>query len=214
MKIGLKVQIDVFEEEKTDSAKKLLELYGGIEGFLQYLKENIFGVEIAQVKINTNPQTLRKAVELCEKYGLFVTIHGVLYPDITAEEFFAPYSELDLKKETLLNITLHPLKTPEETEEQLRKIVTYIEQKGYNVRITLENQRNKNEFTGFAGCMGVKEIVKRINSPYLFVCFDFGHQMSNKKKKPNPKIYLIKSFYRLCDILIFTATMKEQLIFR
>lgn len=197
MKIGVKLQIDFFEEQISDDAKKFLELYGGIEGLLQYVKENAFGVELSHIEVNTNPQILRKAVELCENYGLFVAIHGSIYADITPEEFFAPYSELSLKKEKILNITVHPLKTPYETEKQLRSIVTYIERMGYNVRITLENQRNKNEFTSFAGCMGVKEIVKRINSPHLFVCFDFGHQMSNVKKETEPKDYYDEEFLSL-----------------
>jgi len=197
LKIGIKVQIDVFEEQISEDGKKLLELYGGIEGLLQYVKENISGVEIAQVKKDTDPQVLRKAVALCESYGLFVTIHGVLYPDQTPEAFFAPYSALDLKKEALLNITVHPLKTAHETEMQLRSIVAYIERMGYNVRITLENQRNKNEDTAFAGCRGVQEIVQKINSPHLFVCFDFGHQMANIKKESMPEDLFDKAFLSL-----------------
>ncbi len=199
MKTGIKLVLNLFEQEKSDSTKKILDDFGSLDALIGYCSENLDGAEISAVRINTDPDFVFDTVISLENAGLHITIHGTLNPDITGEMFFAPYKKLleSGKLSHTLNITVHPLKTEDETTDILRGIVEYIDSVGYNVRITLENQRNKSEATVFAGCMGVKRIVKKINHPRLRLCFDFGHRMSNIKKEMQPFDAIDDEFFSL-----------------
>lgn len=183
MKTGIKIPYDIFCNEMSETSKKLLTSFCGIYKFLGYLGENCDAVEIGVVFHNTNGEILKTGVKLCNDFGLNVTIHGGFNDTKSAEEFFAPYIPL-IKSglQEFYNITVHPFENPEDTEKLLTEICKYIEEYKYPVRITLENQRYANENLKNTLCRNVAEIVKSINSKYLYCCFDFGHQLFNQIK--------------------------------
>ena len=176
-RIGLSVPYNLFDVD-SESSCAYCRAFGGKEAFLKFCEDSLDTVEIRSVKRTANPSELLDAVQSLTARGLGVTIHGDVCP---ADEFFAPYESLISKKgNEIYNITLHPTRDADYTEKILRDICRTIEERTYPFFITLENQRIKAH--GALGvCRDVAEIVGRIDSPVLGICFDFGHQLSNVK---------------------------------
>lgn len=80
------------------------------------------------------------------------------------------------------NITVHPFESFEETKKLLKDVCQTIDEKGYPARIMLENQRYTRESLKDTLSNSVAQIVSEIDSPYLYCCFDFGHQLYNQLK--------------------------------
>ena len=185
IKFGIKIPVDLFEYAAGSVCEKLCDSFGGRDGYFKYLKSEIDTVEISMVKYKiTDPDTLLSAVTECKKYGFEVSLHGSGNGVSCGEEFYKPYLPLfEAGLQSSYNITLHPFECPQKTEELLRGICEEADKMDYPVRITLENQRFANENLINTRCRNVAEIVKNINHPRLYTCFDFGHQLSNEEKQ-------------------------------
>ena len=173
--IGISVPFGLFTDSKKGAAE-FIDAFGSREAFLEFCKGSFDSAELRIVSCDADPCVVLNAVKELKSIGLSVTIHGTL-----DSNFFAPYRDLfaaNLQK--CYNITVHPLATPEETEESLSKICAEIEENAYPVQITLENQRLK-KGKSYGACADVCELVKKINSPHLSLCYDFGHQLSNER---------------------------------
>ena len=159
--------------------------FGSKEALWDYLAGNVDSIEIGGIRTGETDGTfLEKAVEKCVNSGLCATFHGALGigPD-AGKTFFEPY--LPLFASGLLplyNITVHPKRTVAETVPLLRSGCCIADEKDYPVRITLENQRYKDEENREMLCMGVKSEVRTIASERLKLCFDFGHRLSGVRK--------------------------------
>ncbi len=187
MRFSIKIPSDIFKGDMSENTLKIIESFGDIDNIFEFLKINVDSIEFGMINIDLDSKYLLDSVKKFVKWGIGVSFHGKLNNASDAKEFFAPYNDV-IKSGLLqkLNITVHPLKTEEETVALLSDICDYIEKNNYPVRITLENQRNKSEETAHVGCDGVYNIAKKINSPHLFLCFDFGHQLSNVRKEMIP----------------------------
>ncbi len=183
MKFGIKLPYDIFCNEKSKASHLLCEAFGNADTLLDFLSKQIDVIELGVVEHTVNPLILKEAASICKRYGLSVTIHGSMSDINTADEFFAPYTMLfSSGMQALYNITVHPFSNPESTKALLSSICKYIDEMNYPVRITLENQRFTNENFRHTLCRDVADIVKSINHPKLYTCFDFGHQLSNVRK--------------------------------
>lgn len=183
MKIGCSLPFDLFGEELSPISQKMCESFGSKEELFTLLSKEVDSIELRAVRVGANPRQVLSAVKFCKKYNLGITIHGDIRGASSAEEFFAPYTELfESGLQPFYNITVHTLPTKEESVSMLREICALAEKEHYPVRITLENERLKNEFSINGICTAVDEIVKKVNSPILYTCFDFGHQLSNIRK--------------------------------
>lgn len=183
MKFGISLPADLFGENPKEATKKLCESFGGKEAFLAFCAENVDAVEIRAVGASTDPVFVRDAAALLHEYGLTATIHGTLNGCADADAFFAPYRLiLEERAQKVYNVTVHPLGKREETAALLRLITEKAKEESYPVFIALENQRLKDYGTKNGLCADVEAIVNEIGSPYLGVCFDFGHSLSNERK--------------------------------
>ena len=180
VKFGCTIPFDIFTEQSLKDSGKLWECFGSKEMLFENLGKMLDVVEFSTIWPETNEEKLYAAVLLCNRYGLFVTFHGTLEGVTEASDFFSPYILLfDSGVQCAYNITVHPLNRAEDTELILRKICEVADKRGYPVQITLENQRYTKGDVLDGGCGSVAEIVKKVHSKRLGICFDFGHQLSN-----------------------------------
>lgn len=183
MKIGCSLPFNIFSDEMSEISQKICDSFGGKENLFKEISEAVDSVELRAVVGTETPEEVFDAVKILKKYNLWVTIHGDVRKISTAEEFFRPYLLLFASGyQPFYNITVHTLHTKEESAAMLTEICALAEKENYPVRITLENERLKNEFSINGVCTAVDEIVKKVNSPVLYTCFDFGHQLSNIRK--------------------------------
>ena len=179
IRIGCAIPFALFRQKEGSAPPILAEAFGGTEAVLDFCAEAVDAVELRAVKGGDSPDAVLDAVRRLTARGLEVTIHGSLSD---AETFFAPYLPLLASGlQARYNVTVHPLSDAESTERVLRGICREITQKGYPIRLTLENQRMK-EGGLYGKCFEVAEMARRIDSPVLSLCFDFGHQLSNDRK--------------------------------
>ena len=179
MRFGIKLSFADFCEQSMGKTM-FGEQFGEMNNFLDCLSNEFDVVELSAIYKDTNPETLKTAAAMCHKHGLSVTIHGAIDGISGGEEFFAPYLLLfETGIQPVYNITVHPLKNPEETERILRSVCEHIDKNNYPVRITLENQRYADESFKNTLCKDVAGVVKNINHKSLYTCFDFGHKHSN-----------------------------------
>ena len=179
MKYGIKLLFADFCD-RNSAATMFGEQFGEMNNLLDCFSAEFDVVELSAIYAETNPETLKNAVSMCHKHGLTVTIHGCIDGLSSGEEFFAPYLLLfEAGIQPVYNITVHPLESPAETEQLLRSICEQIDEHNYPVRITLENQRYRDESFKNTLCKDVTGVVKNINHKKLYTCFDFGHQYSN-----------------------------------
>lgn len=187
MKFAIKIPSDIFKNDMSENTIKIIESFGSIDNIFEFLKCNVDSIEFGMINIDMDSKYLLDSVCKFANAGVGVSFHGKLNNAKSAEEFFSPYMDvIESGIISNMNITVHPLKTEEETTFLLKDICDFIDKNSYPVRITLENQRNKSEETAHVGCEGVYNIAKKINSPNLFLCFDFGHQLSNIRKEMMP----------------------------
>lgn len=187
MKFSIKIPSDLFKDDMSENTLKIVESFANVDNILEFLKNNVDSIEFGMINFDLDSKYLLDSVCKFTNAGIGISFHGKLNNAANAEDFFAPY--IDVIKAGLIsciNITVHPLKTEDETVFLLKDICDFIDKNNYPVRITLENQRNKSEETAHVGCEGVYNIAKKINSPHLFLCFDFGHQLSNIRKEMLP----------------------------
>ena len=178
-KIGLSLPFGLFTGVSSGGASEYIDAFGGVDAFLDFCGDNLDSVELRTVSSAAYSDTVLGAVKSLKERGLTVTLHGKL---CEAEEFFTPYLRLFSEGlEDSYTITVHPVGGFENTERLLRDICAMIDAEGYPVTVALENQRMK-ESQSFGTCAEVEEIVARIDSPHLSICFDFGHQLTNERR--------------------------------
>lgn len=183
MKIGCAVQPDLFTNDRVRSldTAALCGAFGGRAGVFNFLKNNVYALEISSVYPATDPLALLNASKDCHNHGLYATYHGYLADSV--EDFFHPYTLLFQSGiQSVYNVTVHPFQFRTDTEKMLRDICQYADEREYPIQITLENQRYSSEDRKEQLCDSVTWIVDRIQSDRLKVCFDFGHQLSGIRK--------------------------------
>ncbi len=185
MKFGIKILLNTFAEELNATTQRIINSFGGVDMMLAALSKELYSVELASVREDTPPELLLKAFEVCKAHGLEITVHGAL-PDGSPDDFFVPYEALLKRREAPLNVTVHPHFPKERSVTYLKSICSRIERENLPLRITLENQRYRDKYTADMGCRTVTEIAKEVNSSVLFLCFDFGHQLSNIRNELEP----------------------------
>ena len=177
-KIGCSLSFSTFTNEPTECSRQLCESFGGKEKLFEYCAENLDTVELRMVKHGFDQLEVLNAVKQLNAHGITVTIHGEIGE---VEEFFSPYLLLfDAALQDCYNITVHPAKNEADTVRMLKSICRRIDEKGYPVRITLENQRIKHG-NEFGICGDIVKIVDNVASAHLGICYDFGHQLSNAR---------------------------------
>lgn len=180
MKYGIKLPYDILTGEMNEVSRAICDAFGGADGLLAYYAANLDSVELATVSSQTDGEELLRACRTCASYGLFVTVHGAIAGVTDADAFWEPYLPLFASGlQESYTVTVHPLSDPTESERILRAVCAKAEAAGYPVTLMLENQRDKIAKYPHWLCRGVAETVRKIGSPYLRMCFDFGHHLSN-----------------------------------
>ena len=183
MKFSCTVNLGIFSENRTGDALELYNAFGSLENLFDWLGINVDSVELHTVRVDTDLAELEKAVLTCREYGLACTYHGSLKKYTTPEKFFAPYVYLlDKGLENDFTVTLHPQDQYERIAEVLQEVCDYADERKFPVRFCLENQRVVNDRMTEGICTDVLEIVSRVHTDRLKICFDFGHRKSNAEK--------------------------------
>ncbi len=185
MKFGIRIPLNTFADELNATTKRIINSFGSVDIMLDTYAKELYSVELASVREDTPPELLLKADEICKEHGLEITVHGAL-PSGSSDDFFTPYEALLKRREAPLNVTVHPLFPKEKSITCLKSICSRIESEDLPLRITLENQRYRDKNTVDMGCRTVTEIAREVNSKVLFLCFDFGHQLSNIRNQLEP----------------------------
>lgn len=180
MKIGCTIKLDTFGCCETENGQLFYDAFGDLDGLLNYLGENVNSVELHTVYSDTNREVLKNAFLSCRKRGLSCTCHASFKGYSTPEQFFSPYEYiLENGFAEKLNLTLHPQELYHKLEQTLRELCSYADEKNLPIILCLENQRIVKGNMTAGICRDVEEVVTRINSDRLKICFDFGHRKSN-----------------------------------
>ncbi|MBQ7922949.1 MAG: TIM barrel protein [Clostridia bacterium] len=196
MRFGCTVRLDFFSENRGKSAEELYNAFGGTDALFTFLGDNVDSVELHTVSEHTDLGLLEKAVSVCREHGLSCTYHGTLIHYTAPENFFSPFEYLlDKGLASMCNITVHPQDNYERIEPILRELCDYADKKDLSIRICLENQRVKKAEMTCGTCADVVDIVSRIHSDRLKICFDFGHRKSNAEKFGEEADIVPEEFY-------------------
>ena len=197
MRFGTKIPFDIFLDSPSLASQRLLAGFGSREALLDTCAELLDGVEIGILSPNTDGETLLSCLTECTQRGLAVSVHGTLSGAAAAEEFLKPYLPwLHAGISPLRHITVHPLPTKEETVRLLSEICERIECDGLPLRINVENQRDREAISPHESCLGVLDCICTVGSPFLGLCFDFGHRLSNLRKNGPDSDPVSEGFWR------------------
>ncbi|MBQ8746906.1 MAG: MBL fold metallo-hydrolase [Clostridia bacterium] len=184
MKYGIKLPYDILAGEMSEISRAICDAFGGTDGLLAYYAANLDSVELATVSSQTDGDELLVACRRCAEYKLFLTVHGSMDGVTDAGAFWKPYLPLFASGlQESYTVTVHPLKDPTESERLLRAVCAKAEAEGYPVTLMLENQCDRKGRYPHWLCRSVADTVRQIGSPYLRMCFDFGHQLFNVQAK-------------------------------
>jgi sugar phosphate isomerase/epimerase len=159
-------------------------------------EKGVRSIELRSVSANADPNDVLRIAELIWSYGFGITVHGnCKHLSEAVSEVFAPLSLLlENFRQRELIITLHPIK--EDNVAMLKVLSEYAEEKGYPVRIALENNRKMPDGSDGDSLSLVLDAVVRANCKNVGICFDMGHfawYAANFTDSPNtlpPKEFL------------------------
>ena len=196
--IGVSIQNLAFRENN----KELLAQHDCFEEYILSLKsKGVDSIEIRKLprKISEEDFDLINAsIEKIWLAGMQITIHGDLTGEKSGDTFLEIYPSMEYilknfqKYQNKIVMTLHALQEPskstqksqdelkEETISMLEKWVKLVEEENIPVYFALENNRSKDKSIDPGNsCKVVTEMVQRVNSRHLGVCWDMGHLFSN-----------------------------------
>lgn len=148
-------------------------------------RKNVKSIELRSVRPVHDENLVRAAAQLVWDNGFNLTIHGRVSSLETciSDVFGNLESTLANMKQELLIITIHPIVG--DNYKMLITLSDYITEKGYPVKIALENNRlmpNKEEGDSAAH---VLDTVREVDRKNIGICFDMGHLAYYVKKNCN-----------------------------
>lgn len=198
MKVGFSIKDPVFKDPDNEQ----LAGYHTLEEFVESLKSNgVNSIEIRKLSRRLEDDTYNAyngSIQKIWDMGLEITVHGDLTGDFSGEKFVDEYPAMKYilenfqKYQSNLVITLHALQekraestfSSEELKDQtinlLKDWTQKVESENLPIYFALENNRNKEKSVDPGNsCEAVVEMVTKVNSPHLGICWDMGHLYSN-----------------------------------
>jgi sugar phosphate isomerase/epimerase len=164
-------------------------LFGSPKECLELFKsKGVNSVELRSVSTATSPEDIPKAVERVLAAGLELTVHAAL-PDFNAPDPLAIFAALP---DVELILTIHAYAGASHSERwHADKTVDgfhlLLEGTPSNLRFALEvNRAREGRIDPGNNYQGVLEMVERIDSPRVGVCWDFGHSTANAANGSSP----------------------------
>ncbi|MBR2722473.1 MAG: hypothetical protein IKB75_06860 [Clostridia bacterium] len=189
--IGTSLPLDWLNGEGT------LEL--DYEKTLAALKEaGTRSIELRTVRAKHEPEMVLSVAKKLWDRGFLITVHGEVKSEATAlSDVFSPLASLlpALQQKTL-NITIHPIDG--DNAKVLNTLADHIEEHGYPVTVSLENNRLLPDKTEGDSAELVLRAVTEVNRACIGICFDFGHYIYYRKKNfpEEPIVLPPKEFFR------------------
>ena len=132
-------------------------------------------VELRAVKNTEAPENVLRVANLLWDHGFQISVHSVSRSVGGAvKDVFGPLSLVlkNLRQDELI-VTLHPI--DDDNAEMLTLLSDHIIERGYPVRIALENNRKMPDKTEGNSLMLVLDAVERADRENVGICFDMGH---------------------------------------
>ena len=172
---------------------------GNVDHVLSALKEHkVNSIELRTVRYHHSPSDVLRVANLLWDRGFTITVHSAARTlESALDDVFAPLSDLliNLRQERL-NVTLHPIVG--DNVRLLTLLADHIEDNGYPITLTLENNRRLPDKTEGDSASLVFDAVRSVNRKNVGICFDMGHYLYYRKKHyPNESVVLPdKEFFR------------------
>lgn len=209
MKIGFSIQSPALLSSTNKKEKSpYLGQEKSLRDFLVYLKDTgVTSIEIRILERHADSSDFEEAVQMIWDLGLEITVHGDLNGSISKGKFIEVYPGLQFilnnfkKYQENLIIPIHAFQAESgnsnelkrETVNILKEWTRKIEEESLPIYIALENNRKKGVIDPGNSVNGVLEMVNKINSPHVGICWDMGHYYSNLmkeyKSETRPTIY-------------------------
>lgn len=196
--IGVSIQNLAFRENN----KELLAQHDSFEKYILALKtKGTDSIEIRKLSREVNEvdyDAVNTSIQKIWNAGMQITIHGDLTGDFTGDSFSDIYPSMSYvlehfqKYQSKIVMTLHALQEPsksseksqdelkEHTIDMLKEWTLIVETENLPIYFALENNRNKKKSIDPGNsCKVVTEMVQRVNSKHLGICWDMGHLYSN-----------------------------------
>ena len=138
-------------------------------------ERGVRSIELRAVPIGGAPEDALRVANILWDYGFQITVHSSCKTLANAvSEVFDPLRALlgQMRQRELI-ITIHPIAG--DNVGMLTSLSDHIIEKGYPVRIALENNRKMPDKTEGDSAALVLDAVKRVNRENVGICFDMGH---------------------------------------
>lgn len=170
--IGVSLPLSLFDEGAKEERQPLL----------QYLRqEGAESIELRTVRSHTEPEVVRRAMEIVWSEGFQLTVHGeVKSLESCVEDVFSPLSKAFPLKQKKLNVTIHPIVG--DNRAVLCALSDYILANDLPVTVSLENNRRMPDKTEGDSVALVLDAVKSAARDNVGICFDMGHYVYYVKK--------------------------------
>lgn len=196
--IGVSIQNLAFRENN----KELLAQHDSFEQYILALKSRgTDSIEIRKLMREVDEvsyDAVNSSVQKIWNAGMQITIHGDLTGNSTGDFFSDVYPSMTYilqhfqKYQSKIVMTLHALQEPskssektqdelkEQTIDVLKQWTKIVEDENLPIYFALENNRSKDKSIDPGNsCKVVTEMVKRVDSKHLGICWDMGHLYSN-----------------------------------
>lgn len=144
--------------------------------FLTELRRRGVGsIELRSIPSGGDPNDALRAADLLWDHGFRITVHGsVKTAEHAVAEVLDPLSEIlsHLRQRELI-VTVHPIVG--DNVAMLRTLSDRIIEKGYPLRIALENERRLPDKSEGDSLSLVLDSVERVRRENVGICFDMGH---------------------------------------
>lgn len=195
MKIGVSIQSEGLRSDLSlDKRKRYLANFNELSDYLDFIKaRGVSSIEIRIYEQQANFAHFQESIDLIWSKGFALTIHGDLTGALSGNEFDDLYPSLtpllqkvkDFQSEIIipihayqsLDLSSHILKS--HTIDLFNKWISIIKDENLPIYFALENNRMKELNDPCNHLNGVTEIIDKINSPHLGICWDMGHYYSN-----------------------------------
>ena len=138
-------------------------------------RQGVGSIELRSIPSGGAPNDALRAAELLWDHGFRITVHGsVKTAEHAVAEVLDPLSEIlsHLRQRELI-VTVHPIVG--DNVAMLRTLSDRIIEKGYPLRIALENERRLPDKSEGDSLSLVLDSVERVDRANVGICFDMGH---------------------------------------
>jgi len=194
MKLGFSIESPAFI--KNNNKDILLANFNNLEKFLNFLKESgIKSIEIRKLTRYADVEEYKEAIQLIWDMGMEITIHGDMTGNISYSNFLDIYPSMEYilnnfdRYQKNLVMPIHAYQSSEngdreelrkKTIEELGRWSELIEREDIPLYIALENNREKKQIVDPGNHTNdVIDMVNKINSTHVGICWDMGHYYSN-----------------------------------